>query len=105
MKILDLSTKVRDIAYKDCKKCPEYLCKDYHERIISEQLFYLLSSKEFTLFPLCRGLPENKKFYIRLYDNTWMKYDTFYEAIDALLLVKDLQLEDCIRLTKIKSHL
>jgi len=92
---------------KDCKKCPKELCKDYHERILSEQLFYLLSSKQFSLFPPCRELHIDKKFFIKLYDkdSTWCRYDSFYEAIDALLLYKDLQFEDCFRLTKIKSQL
>ena len=36
-----VSFKTVKCQNKDCKKCPKELCKDYHERILSEQLFYL----------------------------------------------------------------
>lgn len=95
------------VAWRDCKKCPKFLCMNYHDIVINKQLFYLFSSKEFTLFPACRGIGGGEKFQTRLYDKdyTWHSYDTLYEAIDALLSYKYLQLEDALRLTRIKSEL
>lgn len=103
----DISDEIRIIAGQYCKKCPEYLCKEYHARILDKQLFYLISNKQFSIFPPCGGINADKKFLIRLYadDFPWIECVTLYEAIDALLYHKNIQLEDALRLTRIKNEL
>lgn len=115
MKIIDISENYSKSPL-DCKKCPEYLCKVYQERILNEQRFYLLASRDFTLFPPCRvinaeckGNTADEKFQVRLCanDSPWevIEQGTLHEAIDMLLNNKNIQLEDAIRLTRIKNEI
>lgn len=100
------------MKYEDCEKCPNYLCRDFnngkHQGL--SWVNHIIHGNNFYITPPCTyGISVNKfrlivhnksPFEVRDYN-----FSTLEDCIEYMLLYKDLQLEDALRLTRIKNEL
>lgn len=92
--------------WNDCKKCPKELCENIYK---SGPINVIYSGINFEIDPPCIS---EDLFFIWRAEESWHKIplvlnniETFNEVLYVLLEWQGLQLEDAIRLTKIKSEL
>lgn len=85
-----------------CGKCPDFLIdeRNYFKGILYEGYNFVIDIP--CLYPSERFKIRNNSKYTNIKNNNC---DTLLQSIDSLLNWPDLQLEDAIRLTKIKSEI
>lgn len=84
----------------NCTKCPKDLCGDNKDK---RHKASVVNGKNFGIHPPC-GI-SNGKYAIIFYQQNTYYFSTLEDCIDYLFLYKDLSLEDCLRLTRIKNEL